>query len=44
MPSRLLTAFPPGVRVERVTLDEAVWRASRLPSVTRLVQETRQDA
>ncbi|KQS03273.1 helicase [Sphingomonas sp. Leaf357] len=44
MPSRLLTAFPPGVRIERVTLDEAVLRASRLPSVTRLVHESRLDA
>ncbi|WP_294394585.1 ATP-dependent DNA helicase [uncultured Sphingomonas sp.] len=32
-PSRLLDAFPPGVRVGRVTLDDAVRRvASRLPS------------
>ncbi|MFC3578980.1 ATP-dependent DNA helicase [Sphingomonas hylomeconis] len=44
MPSRLLTAFPPGVRIERVTLDEAVLRASRLPSVTQVVQEVRLDA
>ncbi|WP_267378054.1 MULTISPECIES: ATP-dependent DNA helicase [unclassified Sphingomonas] len=33
MPSRLLTAFPPGVTIARVTLDEAVARvASRLSS------------
>jgi ATP-dependent DNA helicase DinG len=33
MPSRLLDAFPPGVRIERVTIDEAVRRiASPLPS------------
>jgi ATP-dependent DNA helicase DinG len=36
-PSRLLDAFPPGVRIERVTLDQAVQRvASRLPSATAL--------
>jgi len=36
-PSRLLNAFPPGVTVSRVTLDEAVRRvAERLPSVTAL--------
>ena len=34
MPSRLLAAFPPGVPIARVTLDEAVARVSRLPSVT----------
>jgi ATP-dependent DNA helicase DinG len=28
MPSRLLTAFPPGVPVARVTLEEAVARVS----------------
>jgi ATP-dependent DNA helicase DinG len=44
MPSRLLTAFPPGVKIERVTLDEAVMRASRLPSVTSVVHESQQDA
>lgn len=44
MPSRLLTAFPPGVKIERVTLDEAVMRASHLPSVTRVVHESPQDA
>ncbi len=44
MPSRLLSAFPPGVKIERVTLDEAVMRASRLPSVTRVVHESPQDA
>ncbi len=36
-PSRLLDAFPPGVRVARVTLDEAVARvAERLSSATRI--------
>jgi len=36
-PSRLLDAFPPGVAVSRVTLDEAVRRvADRLPSVASL--------
>jgi ATP-dependent DNA helicase DinG len=36
-PSRLLDAFPPGVNVSRVTLDEAVRRvAQRLPSVASL--------
>ena len=41
MPSRLLAAFPPGVPVARVPLDEAVARVqSRLSSVTRVVQET----
>ncbi|MBN8816481.1 MAG: ATP-dependent DNA helicase [Sphingomonas sp.] len=40
MPSRLLAAFPPGVPVARVPLDEAVARVqSRLSSVTRVVQE-----
>ena len=32
MPSRLLAAFPPGVPIRRVTLDEAVARAAALPS------------
>ncbi len=37
MPSRLLPAFPPGVPVARVTLDEAVARvASRLSSARRI--------
>ncbi|MEO5493071.1 MAG: ATP-dependent DNA helicase [Sphingomonas sp.] len=41
MPSRLLAAFPPGVPIARVPLDEAVARVqSRLSSVTRVVQET----
>jgi len=36
-PSRLLDAFPPGVNVSRLTLDEAVRRVSqRLPSVASL--------
>ncbi|HEU4962132.1 MAG TPA: ATP-dependent DNA helicase [Sphingomonas sp.] len=45
MPSRLLTAFPPGVGIARVTLDEAVARVqSRLSSGARLGQEAREDA
>ena len=37
MPSRLLSAFPTGVPIARITLDEAVARVqSRLPSVTPL--------
>jgi len=44
MPSRLLTAFPPGVKIERVTLDEAVLRASRLPSAAPVVHESTQVA
>ena len=45
MPSRLLTAFPPGVTIARVTLDEAVARIqSRLSSVASLGQETHEDA
>ncbi len=37
MPSRLLSAFPAGVPIARITLDEAVARVqSRLPSVTPL--------
>jgi ATP-dependent DNA helicase DinG len=44
MPSRLLTAFPPGVKVSRVTLDEAVSRAGRLPSVTHVGHEAREEA
>ncbi|MEG3147886.1 ATP-dependent DNA helicase [Sphingomonas sp. RT2P30] len=39
MPSRLLTAFPPGVGIARVTLDEAVSRVARLPSAPRLGHE-----
>ena len=39
MPSRLLTAFPEGTPVTRVTLDEAVARAQRLPSVTPMMHE-----
>jgi ATP-dependent DNA helicase DinG len=45
MPSRLLPAFPPGVAIARVSLDEAVARVrSRLSSVASLGQETREDA
>ncbi len=32
MPSRLLSAFPPGTPVERVTLDEAIVRVKALAS------------
>ncbi|MES2095255.1 MAG: ATP-dependent DNA helicase [Pseudomonadota bacterium] len=40
MPSRLLSAFPPGVPIARVPLDEAVRRVqSRLSSVARVGQE-----
>jgi ATP-dependent DNA helicase DinG len=38
VPSRLLTAFPEGTQIRRVTLDEAVASvAQRLPTVTPLV-------
>jgi ATP-dependent DNA helicase DinG len=33
MPSRLLSAFPPGTPVSRITLEEAVLRVQRLSSV-----------
>ena len=40
MPSRLLTAFPPGVPIARVTLDEAVARVrARLPSAPAIRHE-----
>ncbi len=40
MPSRLLTAFPPGTPIERVTLDEAAIRVAELASAkTRLLRE-----
>lgn len=40
VPSRLLTAFPEGTQVRRVTLDEAVASvAERLPTVTPLVHQ-----
>ncbi|WP_184115070.1 ATP-dependent DNA helicase [Sphingomonas abaci] len=40
MPSRLLTAFPPGVAIVRVTLDEAVARvAERLSTQARIGHE-----
>ncbi|MBY0520288.1 MAG: ATP-dependent DNA helicase, partial [Sphingomonas sp.] len=43
MPSRLLSAFPPGVPIRRVTLDEAVARVTmRLSSVTPLGHEARE--
>ena len=44
MPSRLLSAFPPGVTIRRVTLDEAVARASALPSAPQSGHEAREDA
>ncbi|UVO51170.1 ATP-dependent DNA helicase [Sphingomonas sp. SUN019] len=45
MPSRLLTAFPPGVAVARVPLDEAVARvAARLSTRVRLGHEANLDA
>jgi len=39
MPSRLLGAFPIGVPILRVTLDEAIARVARLPSAPRLGHE-----
>ncbi|GGA44180.1 ATP-dependent DNA helicase [Sphingomonas psychrolutea] len=44
MPSRLLSAFPPGVPIRRVTLDEAVARASALPSPDQIGHEARATA
>ena len=44
MPSRLLTAFPPGVKITRVTLDEAVQRAAHLPSVAQTGHEAHEPA
>jgi len=45
MPSRLLTAFPPGVPITRVTLDEAVNRiAARLSTDARLGHASREPA
>ncbi|MCM8731291.1 ATP-dependent DNA helicase [Hephaestia sp. GCM10023244] len=45
MPSRLLTAFPPGVGIARVTLDDAVARVvTRLSSAAPIVQETGEHA
>ena len=45
MPSRLLTAFPSGVGIARVSLDEAVARVrTRLSSAALLGQEAREDA
>ena len=41
MPSRLLTAFPPGTPIHRVTLDEAAIRVAELTATqTRLPTET----
>ncbi|QPQ54308.1 ATP-dependent DNA helicase [Allosphingosinicella flava] len=43
-PSRLMTAFPPGVAISRVTFDEAVARVrARLSSAAFLVQESDPD-
>lgn len=39
MPSRLLSAFPPGTPVSRITLDEAIERARRLSSVATVGQK-----
>lgn len=39
MPSRLLSAFPPGTPVSRISLDEAIARVERLSSVARLGHE-----
>ena len=44
MPSRLLGAFPPGVSITRVTLDEAVARAAALPSLAQTGHEARATA
>ena len=44
MPSRLLSAFPPGVSITRVTLDEAVARAAALPSPAQTGQGARATA
>ncbi|GHH18869.1 DNA helicase [Sphingomonas glacialis] len=44
MPSRLLTAFPPGVKITRCTLDEAVARAGALPSAVQTGHEAREPA
>jgi len=45
MPSRLLAAFPPGVPIARVTLEEAVARvASRLSSRAPVGHESREPA
>jgi ATP-dependent DNA helicase DinG len=45
MPSRLLSAFPPGVPIARVTLDDAVARVQhRLSSVTPIGQEAQETA
>jgi ATP-dependent DNA helicase DinG len=41
MPSRLLSAFPPGVAVTRVPLDEAVTRVARLCSAGAIGHEAR---
>lgn len=43
-PSRLLDAFPTGTPIVRLTLDEAVNRVRRLPSVATLGQKARETA
>lgn len=43
-PSRLLDAFPPGVPITRLTLDEAVSRVGRLSSVASLGHKARESA
>ena len=40
MPSRLLTAFPPGTPIERVTLDEAALRVTELTTLSPLSTAT----
>ncbi|MBR0552943.1 ATP-dependent DNA helicase [Stakelama marina] len=44
MPSRLLSAFPEGTPVTRMTLDEAIVRAQRLSSVRTMVHERVEEA
>ncbi|HET9512092.1 MAG TPA: helicase C-terminal domain-containing protein, partial [Sphingomonas sp.] len=39
MPSRLLSAFPPGTPVRRITLDEAIERVRALPSAVPIRQK-----
>jgi ATP-dependent DNA helicase DinG len=40
MPSRLLSAFPPGVEVRRVPLDEAIARLEKKLAAAQPVRET----
>ncbi len=44
MPSRLLTAFPPGTRISRVTLDEAVLHVKAMQSALSSADQIRQMA